>query len=294
MEILAQRERTPPEERAAREYYSEVGVPTTLDVSSNINGQSERTYPEEDLGINNAIQHSNGIRDRRHDSLANGRRAASLIQLAPSGPDRHPQPTDDLFDMEIVVQPPSRVRPGRLLYPPVVLRVRQLEVLGLSSQPLNNSSVLWVLVSLVSADESTVLAPPDPGLIIGNPVDSIHPLIPALESRDLGFASFPNIAIRDPGEYRIRVSLIRMTLSDASGSAAQESGANLLNILSRIIRVEDNVRSPVIGKSRSSLLVTVLIGEQMKETGTASRRFSREVCAFLLEITYEALRSRLR
>ena len=253
MEILAQRERPPPEERATREYYSEVGAPTALAFSSSINGQSERTYPEEDLGTNNVIQQPNGTRDRRYDYLANGRQTASLIQLAPSGSGRHSQPAEDLFDMDIVVQPPSRVRPGRLLYPPVVLRVRQQETVGFSSQPLINSSVLWALVSLVSADENMVLAPPDPGLIIGNPVDSIHPLMPALEIRDLGFASFPGIAIRDPGEYRIRVSLIRMTLSDAFGSPAQESGANLLNILSRIIRVEDNVRSPAISESRNSL-----------------------------------------
>ncbi|MCJ1357155.1 MAG: hypothetical protein MMC33_007151 [Icmadophila ericetorum] len=254
MDIIARQERGLPEEVAAWSSYSETGVPAGRGYSNRFDVQPERSYPEEDEGNPNSIQHPNGIGEGWHDSLTNDIQPGLTLQLASSVLDRHSQQTDDLFDMDVVIQPPSRARPGRILYPPLVLRVRQREIQGISTRPFGYSSVLWVLVSLVSADENMVLAPPDPGLMTGNPVDSVHPLIPSLASRDLGFASFPGIAIRDSGEYRVRASLIRMTVSDASGSAVQESGANLLNTSSRVIRVENNVRSPVIDEADRNCL----------------------------------------
>lgn len=157
--------------------------------------------------------------------------------------------TNTEFNMRIVVEPPNQARPGHVLCPPLVMSLEirtDRESSGL--RPID-PTLLWALVSIVSEDDATCLAPPRSDLLIGTPVDSVHPLTPHGHEREIGYVAFPNLAIREPGRYRLRVSLFRMNAIGGPDAASFEGGINLQSLSSRVIDVAPTAVPPSIGAS---------------------------------------------
>lgn len=149
--------------------------------------------------------------------------------------------------MNVIVQPPSEIRPGSLLHPPIVVRLE-----GHRAQNVNvNDANIWALASVVSADGLVALAPPQTNLLSGTLVDSIHTASVDEERRGMGYMTFPNLAINQAGNYRIRVSLVRMPTVD------NPEAINVQSIVTRVIRVDSRARAPApsLGKFEPSCLL---------------------------------------
>ena len=77
-------------------------------------------------------------------------------------------------------------------------------------------------------------------------MDSVHALTPLQEEREIGFMAFPDLAIRDPGRYRIMVSLVRMNPPGAA--IVSPAGINVQNTSSRVINVDPSAEPPRLGE----------------------------------------------
>ena len=136
--------------------------------------------------------------------------------------------------MNVIVEPPPQVRPGATLNPPIIVRLARTDV---EDEAVGDTSQLFAFVSVTSEDGSTSLAPPSSDLVSGNLSDSVHTLESDSEFDDeeAGFLSFPDIQIQNPGNYRLRVSLMKL---DAGGGSGSRGAINLQSTLSRVIRVD--------------------------------------------------------
>lgn len=146
----------------------------------------------------------------------------------------------DRFTMNVIIEPPSETRPGNLLNPPIVIKLENRKGQSISEKIDIEDGNLWAQASVVSEDGMVALAPPQPNLISGTLVGSVQPAAPE-ESHELGYLTFPNLAIHQPGRFRIRISLIRMP------TANESEAINLQSIVTRIIKVDTNAITPPIG-----------------------------------------------
>ena len=138
--------------------------------------------------------------------------------------------------MNVVVGPPPQVRPGATLNPPIIVRLARTDV---EDEAVRDTSRLFAFVSVTSEDGSTSLAPPRSDLVSGNLSDSVHALendSGESDDEEVGYLSFPDIRIQNPGNYRLRVSLMKI---DAGGSSESTGAMNLQSTLSRVIRVDN-------------------------------------------------------
>ena len=172
--------------------------------------------------------------------------------LMPSTTNQGRQPIDP-YNLTILVQPPNQVRPSRQLYPPIVVRVEQQARQGPGGFYVGEPSLLWAWVSVVAEGDETAIL--DPDLLQGTPVDSIQGLAASVENgntewsdRVIGYASFSDIAIREPGRYKIMISLIRMNVNADLNESGWEGGVNLQRILSRVIRVDRDANPSMPGQ----------------------------------------------
>lgn len=150
--------------------------------------------------------------------------------------------------MNVIVQPPSAIRPGAPLHPPIVVRLEGRRSLGASSIVNANDGSIWALASVVSADGMVALAPPQSNLLSGTLVDSIHTASVEEDSRGMGYMTFPNLAINQTGNYRIRVSLVRMpTIEDSEA-------VNVQSIMTRVIRVDAHASAPSLSNEPVSFV----------------------------------------
>lgn len=140
------------------------------------------------------------------------------------------------YQMNIAVQPPSESRPGDLLNPPIVVTLE-----GQRLQDVDDANI-WGLVSVVSADGLQAISPPQPNLISGTLVDSIHSVFSGQGRRERKFLSFPRVAINQAGKYRIRICLVKMR-------DIQCDAVNMQSIMTRVIRVDTQASAPSLGKS---------------------------------------------
>jgi hypothetical protein len=150
----------------------------------------------------------------------------------------------NLQPMNFMLDPPTRVRPGAIFNPPVVIRIDRPTCNKTALDP----SLLWAFVSITDEAGKISLAPPRNDLIIGNLSDSVHVLDSDAESEDedeFGYLSFPDIAIRDPGNYRLKISL--MELDVQGGRGAKNKGT----LESDVIRVECAAKPGSLGESSS-------------------------------------------
>ena len=143
-----------------------------------------------------------------------------------------------MFDMSIVLEPAAHVRPGNVLRPPMVIKLKHRNAGSNFGGRQPDYAHLWALASIVSEEGTTALAPPRTDLLLGSPVNSIHKAARTGNDEEVGYVCFSDLAFQKPGKYRIRVSLIRMEGLGGSAASSVQGGANLQSVVSRIIQVD--------------------------------------------------------
>ena len=162
-----------------------------------------------------------------------------------------------LFNLMILVQPPSQIQPGIFFDVPIVVRIGQRLHEGPIQESVNNHS-LYAILSVVTEDGMTMLSPPRADLLLGATANSVHSadqildygdsptgtshfLTPTSREREVGITFFPNVGIRDGGRFRIRVSLMRLNTSESSSASTMGGDfGNLQSITSQLIQVDDD------------------------------------------------------
>jgi hypothetical protein len=120
--------------------------------------------------------------------------------------------------MELAIAPPSRIAAGISLQIPLVVtfttgtQTDKGEPENSEPLVLPDLSGVWAFVSLTTPDMQQSLAPPQTDLLRGRTADSIHPVYAEQEgeSATIAYATFPELAITKPGQYRIKVNIIDM------------------------------------------------------------------------------------
>lgn len=143
-----------------------------------------------------------------------------------------------MFDMSIVLEPAAHARPGNVLRPPMVIKLKHRNAGSNFGGRQQDYAHLWTLASIVSEEGTTALAPPRTDLLLGSPVNSIHKAARTGNDEEVGYVCFSDLAFQKPGKYRIRVSLIRMEGLGGSTASSVQGGANLQSVVSRIIQVD--------------------------------------------------------
>ena len=143
------------------------------------------------------------------------------------------------------MEPPAQARPGSILDPPMIIRLRKMPTQA-GQESAEDPSLLFAFMSLTAEDGSTSLAPPRNDLLTGTLSDSIHSLQQDLypDDTELGFASFPEVVINDPGSYRLKISIMKM---DTSAGSRFQGAVNLQTSLSRVIRVDHEAQGRALG-----------------------------------------------
>ncbi|KAF2231858.1 hypothetical protein EV356DRAFT_280914 [Viridothelium virens] len=135
-----------------------------------------------------------------------------------------------MYSMTMATQPPPLVRIGCYLYPACSVRVRYRYGYDGSYDDVSRLVAVATLVTASSTGQGTAVAS---GILRGRLVDSVH-----LTSEDgsenddqvIGLASFPGVAIQQSGNYRIRITLVRMPVPG-------EQPVNLLAAYSNVVSV---------------------------------------------------------
>ncbi|KIW12118.1 hypothetical protein PV08_09392 [Exophiala spinifera] len=127
--------------------------------------------------------------------------------------------------MELAVGPPSRIAAGLALQSPIVVTFSPTKPneSKAEDQSDNGGEIMetmmsadfngvWALLSLTTPQMDQSLAPPRTDLLRGRTADSIHPVSQEQEgdSPTLAYATFSDITITQPGQYRLKVSIIDM------------------------------------------------------------------------------------
>lgn len=119
--------------------------------------------------------------------------------------------------MELAIAPPSRVTAGVTLSQPVVVTFatldRDKEPNG-ATFTIPETNGFWAFVSLTTADMQQTLDPPRSDLLRGRRTDSIHPIHQEQEGDKVtvAYATFSELMITQPGQYRLRVNIIDMNM----------------------------------------------------------------------------------
>ena len=199
-------------------------------------------YPADDFG---SASHSRIARDVNSTRICS--RRLDLPSLTTSRMNGELEPPSDQYTMNIVIEPSNHARPGQLLSPPLVLSFEYGTNETNEGRAPDDYTLLWAVVSIVGEDSTTPIAPPQPHLLSGTPVDSIHPLTPGISGREVGYVSFTDLAIREPGRYRLQVSLIRMNTIGGPSATQFEGGVNLQQTSTRVINVVAGAQSSILG-----------------------------------------------
>ena len=174
------------------------------------------------------------------------RRSGSPILLVPRL-NGELEPPSNQYTMNIVIEPSDQACPGHLLSPPLVLSFEYGTDETNEGQISKDHTLLWAVVSIVGADSTTPIAPPHLNLLSGTPVDSVHPLTSGIPGREVGYVSFTDLAIREPGRYRLQVSLIRMNAIGGPSAPHFEGGVNLQQTSTRVINVVAGAETSTLG-----------------------------------------------
>lgn len=111
----------------------------------------------------------------------------------------------------LAVQPPAQTKSGATLYPPIVAR------LSSDTNIFEELSQIWAVVSLISLSGEVLHE-----TLEGKVADSAHPMAESGHGsapggmKDRAYFYFPDLVIRTPGRYRVRVTLMRMSYSSES------------------------------------------------------------------------------
>ncbi|KAL8762676.1 MAG: hypothetical protein Q9184_001383 [Pyrenodesmia sp. 2 TL-2023] len=192
----------------------------------------------------------------------------------PSAPVTETSATDDAqglrgalspYQMHIIIEPPIEARPGNTLVPPVVVALRAREIEEDGEARAEDLSSYWASVSLVSADGLVALAPPSTTLLSGSLVDSIREPDSTEGESVVGYVLFQNLIINQPGDFRLRVSLLRMPsdISDADNAAGgllPSSGVlNTGSVSTHVIHVHSDAPAPGLGELTVNMETEILL-----------------------------------
>jgi len=242
LELLAERDSDFQEEAVRRSYTTENDF--QLWSTDSVAGSE----PSSSINPEQAPQHP-GLSQQRALSRLRGRVDNEPGTIDPCMDGVIDGPSASPYIMNILIEPPNQIRPGHLLSPPLILRLDQPPCEHSQAPSPNDPTLLWAVVSLFSADSETPIAPPQIDLLLGNPVDSVHPLAPEIPGREVGFVSFPDLSIREPGRYRLQISLIRMnSVGPSSNAPPFEGGTNMQHTFTRVINVDPEAEPPSLGE----------------------------------------------
>lgn len=137
--------------------------------------------------------------------------------------------------MDVVLQPPATARAGQPLTGSIIVRLRAVDTDP--DEAIADSGNLVAVAALVPGPDSTGSTDPVVlnTLLGGRRFDSIRPFsddeadgfIGSMEMDDprgVGFMSFNELVIRQPGVYRIRITLIRIRNSSSDPPVASAAG----------------------------------------------------------------------
>ncbi|KAL8928782.1 MAG: hypothetical protein Q9208_001560 [Pyrenodesmia sp. 3 TL-2023] len=148
------------------------------------------------------------------------------------------------YQMHIIIEPPIEARPGDTLIPPVTVTLQTRETDEDGEARAKDLNSYWTSVSLISADGLVALAPPSTTLLSGSLVKSIQEPDSAEGESVVGYVLFQNLIINQPGDFRLRISLLRIPSdiahveNDTSGILPSSGVFNTGSVTSRIIHVE--------------------------------------------------------
>ena len=137
----------------------------------------------------------------------------------------------------LAVQPPAQAKPSVALYPPIVAR------LSSETSIFQELSQIWAVASLISPSGEILHEK-----LAGRVADSAHPIAENVHSRseggmkDRAYFYFPDLVIHKPGQYCVRVTLMRMSYSHDSAPQGDVRFDEYVD--SHSIMVEDGASNP--------------------------------------------------
>lgn len=146
------------------------------------------------------------------------------------------------YDLQVIVQPPSRARVGVVLQPTVTVQVR---LLAYEDPETTEPGDYFAMVSLVAVEEpGSTRTPATPrnltGVLTGNEPVSIKPFIgdgPGQSgSLGIGYASFPRLTVGAEGSYRLKIQLLKVCVlptGQQGGFLAGEVDSKLFKVRAR-------------------------------------------------------------
>jgi hypothetical protein len=152
--------------------------------------------------------------------------------------------------MDIVVQPPRSARVGQALSGSIVVRVRMTNTDPEDDPP---NQYLFAVASLIPGPNSTTPTNPDmlTTLLAGRIFDSIQPFaddeadgsIASMDIADphgVGYLRFSDLAIRQAGTYRIRITLMRVPYTASTPAPSSDDNRSVFVVDSNPIVVNGN------------------------------------------------------
>lgn len=145
--------------------------------------------------------------------------------------------------LKLAIQPPPHANPGVPLYPPLAAR------LSSETSIFTELSQTWAVATLIDYVSGEILH----DQLGGKVADSAHPLPESglgtngsSRERDRAYFYFPDLAIGEPGRYRIRLSLMQMERSPDG------STEDVVRVLETINSRSINVNYGATSRSRPS------------------------------------------
>ena len=139
------------------------------------------------------------------------------------------------YTMDVAAQPPKCVRPGVSLPNPLSIWLRATMSRGRATD-MSEVGRLFAVATLTTCNGWSANVPVSAGVLTGQKlVDSVHPVprentlrdIESNRGRAIGYFSFPNLAIRQEGVYRIRITLIRVSAMIGEGGDSLQGGLSI-------------------------------------------------------------------
>ncbi|KAL8949700.1 MAG: hypothetical protein Q9222_004209 [Ikaeria aurantiellina] len=149
-------------------------------------------------------------------------------------PERPHCPEPESHQMHVILQPPREARSGQVLEPPIVISLQIHDDLVARAGGFEATVMYMAFVSVVSPDGMVALAPPSATLLSGIFTDSIHQGRLTENEYDVGHFQFRDVIINEPGDYRLRFSLLQVP---RPGSDQPDAARNVASVVTEIIRV---------------------------------------------------------
>jgi len=132
------------------------------------------------------------------------------------------------FSLDPVNSLPREVRVGFPLAAPFTVRVDGQQQSPYTENLDAESGRLMAVATLVASDQHGLLTPVNAGILAGPQLaDTVHP---ESSTGTLGYVSFPDLVIRSPGTFRVRVTLLRMSATVHAEHCSLQGAMSLASI----------------------------------------------------------------